>query len=139
MKKILKFTLLFSFALPTTNLIWKNLFFENIPWTIVKVAIILSVFEILLKPIIKLILIPINILTLGLFRIIIDTFGLYLAIFLLNDFQISNISNITLSLFGISTPPLSFQNFWSFLITSVTLGIIVNFFNFILKKKPKPV
>jgi len=139
MKKILKFTLLFSFALPTANLIWKNLFFENIPWTIVKVAIILSVFEILLKPIIKLILIPINILTLGLFRIIIDTFGLYLAIFLLEDFQISNISNVALSLFGVSTPPLNFQNFWSFLITSVTLGIIVNFFNFILKKKPKPV
>jgi len=137
MKKILKFTLLFSFALPTTNLIWQNLSFDSIPWTIVKVAFILSIFEILLKPIVKLILLPINILTLGLFRLVINTFGLYLAIFLFNDFQISNISNISLQFLGLNSSPLSFQNFWAYLITSATISLLVNFFNFLVRKKPK--
>ena len=137
MKKILKYTLFFSFALPTANLIWQNLFFENIPWTLIKVALILSIFEILLKPIIKLILLPINILTLGLFRIVINTFGLYLAIFLFSDFQISNISNISLQFLGLTSPVLNFQNFWAYLITSITISLFVNLFNFIVRKKPK--
>ena len=87
MKKLLKYIILFTFSLITANQIWQNLSFEQIPLTIIKVAVILTIFELLLKPIIKILLIPINILTLGLFRMVIDTLGLYLAVFFL-DYQI---------------------------------------------------
>lgn len=139
MKKILRYTLLFSFALPLVNLIWQNLFFSNIPWTIIKIGLVLSVFEIVLKPIIKIITLPINILTLGLFRIVINTLGLYLAIFLFSDFQITNISNISLKLFGYISSPLSFNGFWCYFITSFTISLFLSLFNFILRKKPKKI
>jgi len=130
MKKILRYIILFSFSIVTTNLIWQNFYFQQIPWTIIKVAIILTIFELLLKPIIKILLIPINILTLGLFRIVIDTLGLYLAVFFIVDFQVGNIY--------ISQYNYHVNNFWAYLLSSFTVGIILYIYNSILRKsKPK--
>lgn len=125
MKKILKLVLITTFVLVTINQIWGNLVFENNALTIIKVALILALFELILKPIIKILLLPINILTLGLIRIVIDTLGLYLAVFLLPDFQVNNIniSNI------------NFNGFLCYLVTSLTITIILNFYKFILSKK----
>lgn len=137
MKKILRLTLLFTFALVTANQIWGNLNFQFIPWTIIKTALVLSIFEVLLKPILKIILFPINLLTLGLFRIVIDTLGLYLAAFLFSDFYLQNIHSPANNLFGLNIPQLDFSGFWVYLVTSLTLGVILNFFNLIISKKPK--
>lgn len=135
MKKILKFTLLLTFSLITTNQIWQNLYFTNIPWTIIKIAFVLSIFEIILKPIIKILLLPINILTLGTFRIVINTFGLYLTTFLFSDFQIKNINSPATVFFGLSIPQLQFTNLFAYLITSLTISFILYFFNLIIRKK----
>lgn len=125
MKKILKLILITTFVLITINQIWGNLVFENNVLTILKVALILALFELILKPIIKILLLPINILTLGTIRIVIDTLGLYLAVFLLPDFQINNIT----------TPTINFNGFLCYLVTSLTITIILNFYKFILSKK----
>jgi len=130
MKKILRYIILFSFSIVTANLIWQNFYFQQIPWTIIKVAVILTIFELLLKPIIKILLIPINILTLGLFRLVIDTLGLYLAIFFIADFQVGNIY--------ISQYNYHVNNFWAYLLSSFTVGTILYIYNSILRKsKPK--
>lgn len=137
MKKILRLTLLFTFSLLTANQIWNNLSFQSIPWTIVKTALVLALFEIILKPILKIVLFPINLLTLGLFRIVIDTLGLYLAVFLFSDFYIQNIHSSAFNLLGLNIPQLNFSGFWVYLVTSLTLGLILNFFNLIVSKKSK--
>ena len=137
MKKILKFTLLFTFALITANQIWGNLSFDIIPWTIIKTALVLAIFEVLLKPILKVILFPINLLTLGLFRIVIDTLGLYLAGFLFSDFYIQNINSPATNIIGFNIPQLNFSGFFAYLVTSFTLGLLLNFFSLIISKKPK--
>ena len=130
MKKILRYIILFTFSLLTANQIWHNLSFEKIPLTIIKVAVILTIFELLLKPIIKILLIPINILTLGLFRMVIDALGLYLAVFFLSDFQVGNIY--------ISQYNYHVNNFWAYLLSSFTIGTILYIYNFVLRKsKPK--
>jgi len=127
MKKLLKFTLLFTFALQTTHLLTKNLHYHDDLWTLVKVAFVLAIFEILLKPIIKLLLLPINIITLGTFRTVINTIGLYLAIFLIINFKIDNFY-----LFGYYI-----TGFWAIFFTSLIINLILNLFNSILSKKKK--
>lgn len=130
MKKVLKYIILFVFSLITANQIWHNLFFEKTPLTIIKVAVILTIFELLLKPIVKILFIPINFLTLGLFRIVIDTLGLYLAVFFLADFQVGNIF--------ISQYNYPVNNFWAYLLSSFTISTILYIYNSILRKsKPK--
>jgi len=135
MKKILKLTLLFTFSLITANQIWGNLYFQSIPLSIIKTAFVLSIFEIILKPILKIILFPINLLTLGLFRIVIDTLGLYLAVFLFNDFKLYDIHTLPTNILGLNIPEFNFLNFFTYLVTSVTIGLILNFFSFIIRKK----
>lgn len=135
MKKILKLTLLFTFSLITANQIWGNLSFQTIPLSIIKTALVLSIFEVILKPILRIILFPINLLTLGLFRIVIDTLGLYLAVFLFSDFKLNPINTVSTNWWGISIPAFNFVGFFTYLVTSVTIGLILNFFNFIIRKK----
>jgi putative membrane protein len=135
MRKILKYTLLIAFTLALQNQLWQNLVFSQNIWTIVKVAFILTIFEILLKPVIKILLLPINILTLGLFRIVINTVGLYLAVFLISDFQVNPISLNALSWQGIIIPTLNFVGFWAYVINSITQNFLLSIFKFILQSK----
>lgn len=137
MRKILKLTLLFTFSLITANQIWGNLEFSYIPWTIIKTGFVLSIFEVLIKPILKIILFPINLLTLGLFRIVIEVFGLYLAVFIFSDFYIKNIHSNPSVFLGINIPEFNFSGFLAYLVTSVTVGFFLNLFTLIIKKKPK--
>lgn len=84
MKKFLKYTLYLAFALVLHQEIWGNLSFgPNRLLTIIEASLILAFFELILKPIVKLLLIPITILTLGLIRVVINTLGLYLVTFFL--------------------------------------------------------
>ena len=135
MRKILKYTLLIAFTLALQNQLWHNLIFSENVWTIVKVAFILTIFEILLKPIIKILLLPINILTLGLFRIVINTVGLYLAVFLLSDFKVNLIAINAFTWQGITIPTLNFIGFWAYVINSTTQNILLCIFKFIIKSK----
>lgn len=135
MKKILKLTLLLSFSLALSNQIWGNLVFSENVLTIVKVSFILTVFELLLKPILKILLLPINILTLGLFRVVINTVGFYLATFLLVDFIVNNINTSSTVWQGFTIPAFNFTGFWAYVVSTTTVNLILYFFKFILKPK----
>jgi putative membrane protein len=120
MKKLLKYTLFLAFALVIQNEIWSNLSFSPKIETIIKVALILAIFELILKPILKILLLPITFLTLGLVRIIINTLGLYLAVFLIPGFSVSSLIFLNYSLTG----------FLAYLFTST----IISSFLYIFKK-----
>jgi putative membrane protein len=135
MKKILKFTLLIAFSLALQNQIWSNLVFSQNVWTIIKVAFIMAIFEILLKPVIKILLLPINILTLGLFRLVINTVGFYLAVFLLSDFQVNPIHTLPFIWQGFSIPAINVAGFWIYVINSTTQNFFLSIFKFIIKPK----
>jgi putative membrane protein len=120
MKKILKYTLYLSFALVIENQIWTNLSFNPEIETIIKVALILAIFELILKPIVRVLLLPITFLTLGLFRIVINTLGLYLATFLISGFNVSSVTVFNYSL----------NNFLAYLFTSFIISSLL----FIFKK-----
>lgn len=135
MKKLLKLTLLITFALATQNQIWGNLSFSTPIYSIVKVALVLSVFELILKPIIKVLLFPINLLTLGLFRIVINTVGFYLAAFILIDFVIGPIHTQATTLAGFQIPPINLEGFWAHLLNSTSNSFLLYIFMQILKPK----
>ncbi len=135
MKKILRQALLTIFALTTSNLIWANLYFATIPDDLIKVSFILSLFELIIKPLVKLLLLPINILTLGTIRIVINTLGLYLAIFVLDTFRVNHIFIQAHSWQGFNIPTLSLTGFWTFLISSITINLTISLYKLILFKK----
>lgn len=135
MKRILKLTLLISFALVTQNQIWANLQFQTPIISVIKVAFVLSIFELILKPIIKVLLFPINVLTLGLFRIVINTVGFYLAAFILADFIVGPIHTLPATVQGFQIPAINLIGFWAHLLNSTSNSFLLYIFKFILKTK----
>lgn len=135
MKKILKYTFLIAVSLAFQNQYWQNLTFADGINTIIKVAFIMAIFEILLKPVIKVLLLPINIITLGFFRIVINTVGFYLATFLLSDFTVRNINIMPFIWQGFNIPALNFAGFWAYVVNSTTQNFLLSIFIFIIKPK----
>lgn len=121
MKKILKYALYLGFALVIQNEIWGNLSFNPKIETIIKVALILAIFELILKPIIKILLLPVTILTLGLIRIVINTLGLYLATFLISGFSVNSLNIFNYHLSG----------FLAYLFTSFIISSLLYIFKII--------
>lgn len=137
MKKILRYILLFIFVLIAHQYFWQNLTFNFQLDTLLKVAAILTVFELILKPIIKIIALPINLLTLGIFRLVIDTLGLYLCTFLLDSFILGPIYKPSSVIFGFTILTINLTGFFSYLATSLSLSFMLYIFNKLLIKKQK--
>jgi putative membrane protein len=95
--------------------------------TLLEVSLIFTIFELILKPIIKILLLPINILTLGFFRIIIDTLGLYLALLFISSFTTNDFWIFSYHLTGIL----------AVLTTSFIINFVFTVFNYIVSRKCK--
>lgn len=134
-KKFLRYILIFSFSLVTSNYLWGNIVFEKQAETIILVATILSLFEIFVKPVVKLLLLPITFITLGAIRIVIDTVGFYLATLLISECTVNDISTPGLNWYGFTIPAFSFVGIFAYLVTSTTTSLSYHLFSFILKRK----
>lgn len=122
MKKFFKYALYLAFALVLHQEIWGNLNFgPDKVFTIIKASLILAFFELILKPIVKLLLLPISILTLGLIRIVINTLGLYLVTFLLPSITINSFNIYNWHLAG----------FFAYLSTSFFISLFLYIFKII--------
>jgi putative membrane protein len=91
MKNFINVILINIFALFIVSSILDGIIIAN--WkTLLISAIILSLINIYLKPIIKIIMLPVNILTLGIFTLFINAFLLIFVETLVKDFYIKNFS-----------------------------------------------
>ncbi|GAA4837095.1 phage holin family protein [Algivirga pacifica] len=72
------------------NALGLNVYVESY-WTALVVALVISLLNLLVKPLLIILTLPITIITLGLFLIIINSFIFYLAGTLVDGFQISSI------------------------------------------------
>jgi putative membrane protein len=105
---------LLSWVLPTVS-------FSN--WTtLLLAAVVLTFIQALVKPILKLIFLPINIITLGLFSMVLNVVLLWLVTYLVPGFSIQ-----AMVLFGVSL-----NQFFSLLVTSFLISLIQNMVDFIL-------
>ncbi|MDH5533093.1 MAG: phage holin family protein [Candidatus Pacebacteria bacterium] len=101
-------------------------FFPNITilhWTTyVIAALVITLLNKIVRPILKLLFLPINIVTLGLFSIVIHVGLLWLATYLVPGFKIDN-----MTLFGTDL-----NYFFTLLVVSIILGFFQGFLGLIL-------
>jgi len=136
-KKFVRSIILFSQSLYLVSLFWGNIDFSHNLSILLQASIVLTIFENLIKPILKLLLLPITLITLGLVRLFINTLGLYLVEYFITGFHILNINTQPQNWLGVSIPSINFYNFWAHLITSLTINIVYNWFNKILIRVKK--
>lgn len=90
--------------------------------TLVLAGIVLAVLNTFVRPLLKLLVLPINILTLGLLGWLINILMIYIAMWLVPGFEIA-----TINLLGIQ-----FSEFWSVVIVSILLSLVGSFLQGVL-------
>jgi len=80
----------------------------------------------ILVPLLKILFLPLNILTIGIFAWLINVLALY-ALTTVSDFSLIPYSFPGADLFGIYIPPMELTTFWVAVVASFMIGIITHF------------
>ena len=102
--------------------------------TLLLAGLAFVVFEFLLKPVLKLLLLPINLLTLGLLRWVINVAGFYLVSVFIPGFSISAYYFPGINRHGLIIAPAQLSLFATFILLSFLFNLAVSTINWILKK-----
>ena len=95
--------------------------------TLVLAAIALTFFNLLIKPIINLLLLPINLLTLGMFRWVVNVVILYLLTIVVPNLEIAGFQFAGFSYGNFFLPMAFINSFWNTVLVSFFLSFVLGF------------
>ncbi len=133
MKKILKTTFITFLALRITSFIIITLTFNQGLKTLICASLALTGFEYLLKPIAKILFLPINLLTLGTLRWVIDVIGLYLITIFVDGFNLSAYYFPGINWQGIVLPAINFSIIPTYIITALLINLNITLISWLIK------
>ncbi len=132
-KKILRIIATEALSLYLITQIIKGIYFkgglETFWWTVLA----LSLATYLVKPIINLLLLPLNLVTFGFFRWASSVIALYLVTIVIKDLMIEKFYFPGFSTYWIDIPKLDFQGFWAIVAYSFSLSILTSFLRWLFK------
>ncbi len=134
MKKLLRRLVSSIIALKTTSLIMPIISFEEGFKTLFLTAFALTAFEYLLKPIAKLLFLPINILTLGTLRWVINVIGFYLVTIFIKGFSITSYQFPGSNWQGFIIPAINCSLLFTYIIAALVINLIITSLGWIFKK-----
>jgi putative membrane protein len=134
MKRIIRYWFIYLLSLLFVSSIITSISYSGGWQTVAIVSFLITLFELILKPIIRILLLPINILTLGLARSLTNVIGLYLITSLVADFKISTYFFPGVSWNGFSAPPATPSLLLTYLIISLLLNLSFSIILWIVKK-----
>jgi uncharacterized membrane protein YvlD (DUF360 family) len=102
-------------------------------FTVFSGAIALTLFQLILRPILSIISFPINVVTLGLFSIVINTFILYLLTVFVDGISVVPFHYSRAEIFGFIVPVISFSMLMAYIYTSFVLSCIDSFLRWMMK------
>jgi putative membrane protein len=129
MKHLLRIYLIHLFAIWLDTLVFSTSFIIANIKVLLIAALILALLNLILKPILKLLFFPINLMTLGLFSLIINMAIFYLLLYLIPEVKILPWTFPGLNFSQFSLPAFRFE-FWSTLLVISTFSSFVT--NFIV-------
>lgn len=94
----------------------------------------LSIMFVIIKPILSIITLPLNIMTLGLFSFLINAIILYLLTILVSGISIKAFVFKGFSFAGFVVPNVSLNTFLAFIVASLFISIFVGFLTWLIKK-----
>lgn len=90
-------------------------------------ALVFMVINIILVPFLKIMLLPLNLLTLGLFAWVANVLALYVLTSIVSDFQLIAYFFPGVSVGGVMIPAMDLSPFWVAVLASLLIGMITHF------------
>lgn len=134
MKSIVRRIVFYSVALFLTSQIATGLSVSGGFTAYLIGGIALSLLFLIVKPILSIVTLPLNIITLGLFSFITNAIILYLLTIFVSSISISAFTFKGFSFAGFVAPNFYVNNFFAFIIASILLSFIVEVLKWLIKK-----
>lgn len=94
-------------------------------------AAVFMIINIILVPVLKILLLPLNLLTLGLFAWVANVLALYALTTIVSDFRLIPYFSPGLYVGGVMIPAMDLSPFWVAVLASLVIGIITHFFQWL--------
>jgi putative membrane protein len=133
-KSILRKIIFYSVALFLVAQLFEGVQVKGGLITYVLGGIVLSALFLIVKPILSIITIPLNIITLGLFSFVTNAIILYLLTIFISNISIAAFTYHGLSFLGFVIPGFSVNGLFAFIIVSVLVSLIVGFLKWLIEK-----
>lgn len=127
MKTLLRYYLINLTSLWVTTKLISGLTYTGGLKTLLMGALVFSIINFLLVPILKILLLPLNLLTLGLFAWITNVLALYALITVVSGFRLMPYFFPGLEYNGFTIPAIQLTTFWVAVVASFLIGIITHF------------
>lgn len=127
MKYLLRVFLFHSFSLWLVSQIFPALVIDG-GWQVLLFAgLILSLLMLLVAPLLRILFIPINLLTFGLLSWFINVIVIYLLTIFVPGVQVVAWTFPGATMAGFVVPPIAFSSFIAFILVSLSISMLVNF------------
>ena len=134
MKGLLRNTLINAFALFLISQVVYGLEIKGGFLTYFFGGLALALLFKLLKPILKLISLPLNALTLGFFSFVVNAIIFYLLTVFIPSISISGFTFSGISYAGFTIPKVAVNTFFAFIVIAILQSLIFNFTEWVMKK-----
>lgn len=133
MKKIIRHFVIDTFSLWSVSRIASGMEFGSGMQTLFFAGIAITFVSILAKPAINLLLLPLNLVTFGLFRWVASAIVIYLVTLIVKDFRVGSFVFAGFTNNWISLPALTFNDAYSYIAFSFLLSSLMSFIYWIIK------
>lgn len=133
MKRILRHYSIDTFSLWVVSNVASGMVFEKGLTTLIISGIALSAVFFFAKPVINLLLLPLNLVTFGLFRWVSSAVVLFLVTLIIKDFKIVSFNFSGFTSKWIDIPSLNFNGALAFIAFSFILSLITSFLYWLMK------
>lgn len=131
MKTLLRNTLFYSFALSLLPTIIPGVGLEEGLVPLLVLGFTLMLLYSFLRPVLNIISLPINIVTIGFFSVLINTFLLYLLTVLVPSITIAQFDFEGWSYAGFVIPETHIGTFFAYVLSAITISAIISFLNWL--------
>ena len=127
MKTVLRYFLINLVSLFATTKIIPGLAYSGVVKSLFLGAVAFMLINLILVPLIKILFLPLNLLTLGIFAWLTNVIALYALTTIVSDFQLLPFSFSGANLSGIVIPPQELSPFLVAIVASFLIGMITHF------------
>lgn len=133
MRKLLKCFIVSSLSLYLVSLISTGIVFEKGTGTMILAGIALTIASFIIKPVINVLLLPVNLITFNLFRWVGYAITLYIVTLVVPGFKILDFAFKGYSTYWISIPSFALKGLLAFIFFSFLISLVSSFLDWLLK------
>lgn len=127
MKTLLRYFLINLVSIYLTTETIKGLTYTGGIKSLALGAFVFMIINFTLVPLLKILFLPLNLLTLGLFAWLVNVLALYALTTIVTDFRLTSFSFSGANLAGVSLPAMQLSPFWVAVVASLMISLVTNF------------